>query len=195
MQDVNLREAVLLGAYLDEANLNGSDLSRTIASSAFLIKANLRGANLQEADLCLAILDGANLSDAHCSKAALIKAILDGANLSKADFTDADISEARFGKSFTNDTEALSTRTRKRTVRFSQCSFAGAFFTSRPTYPLATEDFERLRKSLSWRRLFIKASTDALSPFQFFGRKPNAHYCFVNQLTFAWQRHHPCWNS
>lgn len=93
------QEGVLLGAYLDGANLRLADLSGLDFHGASLNWANLSLADLGEADLggvslhaallSGARLDLANLSDADLSGAELSGANLSGATLSGADLTDA----------------------------------------------------------------------------------------------------------
>ena len=58
-----LREAVLVGADLIDANLSGFDLSRALMSWVDLTGANLAGANLSGTDLTAANLKGATYDD------------------------------------------------------------------------------------------------------------------------------------
>lgn len=81
---VDLIEAELLQAMLDNANLRLAKLDR----------ANLDGASLNKADLHNAWLGDATLHGAHLSGANLILANLNGANLYDADLTDAKLDEA-----------------------------------------------------------------------------------------------------
>lgn len=100
----NLREALLFGVYLVEADLRGADLRGADLRGTDLRKASLRGAdlrganlgraNLSGADLGMADLGGANLRETYLQKASLGEAYLVEADLSGADLREADLSEA-----------------------------------------------------------------------------------------------------
>jgi len=79
---------------LEQANLNGTDLSRTDLSGANLREAELRQANLSRANLSGADMSGANLRWADLSGANLRWADLSGAKLSGANLIGADLSNA-----------------------------------------------------------------------------------------------------
>ena len=101
-----LHGAVLRGASLQEAVLDGVDLTRADLSDAALRSASLSGACLEGASLARADLTGANLAAVRASEADLGEALLEdarftgavlrfarlgGALLEHADFTDADL--------------------------------------------------------------------------------------------------------
>jgi len=93
-----LARAVLRGADLDRANLDGAFLAAADLSDARLSFATLRDANLLEARL-----DGATLEGCDLSRASLINASLKGANLFMADLTGAALMEAELeGADFSN---------------------------------------------------------------------------------------------
>ncbi|WP_430013189.1 pentapeptide repeat-containing protein [Microcystis ichthyoblabe FBCC-A1114] len=85
----NLREANLIGAYLNGANLNLANLN-----GANLNRANLNRANLNGAELYRANLNGANLKGANLNEANLIGANLKGANLNGAELYRANLNGA-----------------------------------------------------------------------------------------------------
>jgi uncharacterized protein YjbI with pentapeptide repeats len=89
-----LNSANLSGVTLTGVNLSGVDLSGADLRSADLSGANLRGANLSRANLVGASLDGADLSNADLRGANLIGAYLRGADLSSAALSGADLSSA-----------------------------------------------------------------------------------------------------
>ena len=91
LSDANLRNAVLRGADLIDADLRGADLRGADLSDADLRGADLRGAVLRGADLRNAVLRGADLSDANLHGADLRNAVLRGAGLSDADLRGADL--------------------------------------------------------------------------------------------------------
>ena len=84
------KRAILIGAYLREADLAGSNLSEAI-----LRQADLRGASLFSARLYCADLRGADLSDANLRGANLRYADLRGANLRGADLCSANLTGAK----------------------------------------------------------------------------------------------------
>ena len=79
--ELDLGEALLDDAYLQEANLRRASLQ----------KANLQGTNLQKADLPGANLEEANLSEANLQEANLLGANLREANLRGAILREADL--------------------------------------------------------------------------------------------------------
>src|SRR5258708_1099253 len=103
---IDLSMTILLGAGLNEYNLNRADLRSTTLSNAYLLGADLSGANLNGAELNLAFLNGANLSEANLmganlmganlnlvnfSRATLNNVMLDLASLVRTDFTGANL--------------------------------------------------------------------------------------------------------
>ncbi len=96
-----LRNAVLYGMDLSNANLRRANLSRANLRSANLIdadlsSADLSGVSLHGADLRSANLRGANLGRANLSSANLIGSDLSSADLNRADLNRADLSNAYF---------------------------------------------------------------------------------------------------
>ncbi len=90
LQRAGLREAHLGGAHLQRAELNWARLERAHLNSAELQSADLGGAQLQEAHLSEAYLQGANLSGAqlqgaYLQTAQLQEAYLEGAHLQRAE--------------------------------------------------------------------------------------------------------------
>lgn len=81
---------------LDDANLQGANLSYAILQLANLQGANLMLANLEGAHLHAVNLRGANLMLANLRKVSLLDADLSGANLRGANLTDALLLKARF---------------------------------------------------------------------------------------------------
>jgi len=81
LQGADLRDAILQGAILQCADLRDAILQGAILQGADLQGADLRGADLQRADLQLAILQGAILQGAN----------LVGTNLSDVDLKGADL--------------------------------------------------------------------------------------------------------
>ncbi len=109
LSNANLSGSNLRGIDLRGANLSGADLSGTDLSGANLCDVDLRGAdlsganlsgallrraNLRRTSLSRACLIGANLQDAALSNSDLIGASLSGANLCRADLGLADLSLA-----------------------------------------------------------------------------------------------------
>jgi len=90
LEDANLEGTNLRGADLESANLNG-----TYLESAYLRGANLRGAYLGNADLESANLRDANLGSAHLEGADLRGADLEDANLRGADLRGAKLEGAK----------------------------------------------------------------------------------------------------
>jgi len=94
LDSASLKKADLHNAWLDDAMLRGAHLS-----GANLTLANLNGANLYDADLTDATLDEANaigtyFGDACLQRAQLRHAILSGANLNRTDLSGADLTGA-----------------------------------------------------------------------------------------------------
>ena len=79
-----LERAVEQGEYLNEANLEGSQLQCAKLSGADLQKINLEGADLFLSDLTYANLEGANLKNANLKDVNFAGANLKGANLEGA---------------------------------------------------------------------------------------------------------------
>lgn len=86
LEGANLTETIARRTVFDQANL-----SRTVFSRADLYQASLRGADLRQA--CLA---GADLGQCDFSRADLRGADLTGARLTRADFSQADLRGAVF---------------------------------------------------------------------------------------------------
>ncbi len=108
-QGIELKEQVLRGVDLREA-----DLSEAKFQGAVLEQANLKGANLSRADLREANLAGANLTGAELVWANLHKVNLRGANLRGADLSgayckDADFTGADLGGAILPDGSVLLT--------------------------------------------------------------------------------------
>ena len=108
-QGIELKEQVLRGVDLREA-----DLSEAKFHGAVLEQANLKGANLTRADLREANLAGANLTGAELVWANLHKVNLRGANLRGADLSgayckDADFTGADLGGAILPDGSVLLT--------------------------------------------------------------------------------------
>ncbi len=103
-QDLDFYQSNLRGAYLQqtdmrgfnlsEANLTGADLQQVDLRQSLLIYAQLAGADLQQADLREGNLTDANLTGANCRKADLRNATLIRAQVARADFTGADLTGA-----------------------------------------------------------------------------------------------------
>jgi len=89
----SLEELNLQGIYLSGVKLGGADLSKTILSSANLFEANLVGANLTQTNL-----SHANLNEADFFKANLTNTNFTNAYLKNAYFKDAVISDTIFEK-------------------------------------------------------------------------------------------------
>jgi hypothetical protein len=95
LSDANLRDANLSRANLRNANLIGSDLSG----------ADLSGANLHSADLSSAYLHSVNLRRADLHNANLRRAGLHSANLIGSDLSDAHLSDANFSDANLRDAD------------------------------------------------------------------------------------------
>ena len=91
LNDANLSRAKLNDAKLNDANLSGAVLKYANLNNAELDHANLRGANLRGANLSGAVLKYANLRGANLSGAVLEYANLIGANLRGANLSGADL--------------------------------------------------------------------------------------------------------
>jgi len=91
LHGANLAGAHLQGAHIHRANLQGADLQR-----ADLHEAHLEGANLVEAKLQGASLEGARLKQAHVGWADLQGAVLRRASLDAAHFIGANLQGADF---------------------------------------------------------------------------------------------------
>jgi hypothetical protein len=89
LQEAELEKANLQGINLATANLQGVDLSKANISGANLQGANLFDADLEGANLLGADLQGANLQKADLQKTNLTNANIQGANLLGADLEDA----------------------------------------------------------------------------------------------------------
>lgn len=94
LEGADLSDSVFQYANLRGANLKGTSLYEADLSSATLIDADLEGANLAYAHLDYANLIDANLKKATLCKARLAYADLKGANLGKADLNLADFYRA-----------------------------------------------------------------------------------------------------
>lgn len=84
LENANLSNANLVGAYLETANLYRANLSEANLVGVNLETSNLYRANLSRADLERTILSKANLERANLSQANLYRAILSEANLKGA---------------------------------------------------------------------------------------------------------------
>lgn len=98
LNGVDLKEARLEKAILNNTYLQGADLGM-----AYLQGANLWGTHLQEAQLLMARLQGADLRDACLQGADLRMAYLQGANLIVAHLQGADLSMARLQEAYLGD--------------------------------------------------------------------------------------------
>ena len=94
LRSANLYSANLRSANLIYANLDSADLSYANLRSANLDSANLSSANLSYADLSYANLDSANLDSGNLDSADLSYADLSYANLSSANLIYADLRSA-----------------------------------------------------------------------------------------------------
>ncbi len=90
----NLRNANLIGSDLSGADLSGANLHSADLSSAYFHSANLSGADLSSAYLHSANLRRADLHNANFRRADLHSANLIGSDLSDANLSDADLSDA-----------------------------------------------------------------------------------------------------
>ena len=90
------KRAILIGAYLCEANLTGANLSEAILRQADLRGASLFGARLCCADLRGADLDCADLRNADLSYADLRAANLRGVNLCNANLIGAKLDDVEY---------------------------------------------------------------------------------------------------
>jgi uncharacterized protein YjbI with pentapeptide repeats len=91
---INLRNAYLFQADLQDINFAWSDLNRVYLPYANLIQANLYKTQLFEAELGDAQLDQANLSEANLERSNLSRATLREANLQRANFIRATLQNA-----------------------------------------------------------------------------------------------------
>jgi len=103
LSGANLSGANFFLAKLDEAKLNGTNLTEAELRSSSLKRADLRGAIMVDAKLYGTDLSNANLEGTQLRGASLDEATLTGANLSNANFTDtslqrADLSQANLTK-------------------------------------------------------------------------------------------------
>jgi uncharacterized protein YjbI with pentapeptide repeats len=94
----NLQEADLEGADLERADLQFANLQATNLADANLREANLRGANLKRGHLQSANLQGAFLLGAGLQSAALSSADLQAAVLTRANLQNADLSGVNLGE-------------------------------------------------------------------------------------------------
>lgn len=99
LSNVNLHHALLIGAYIADANLNGADLRDMFSNYLNLHGDSLENANLSSAlfanaDLESVQLTNANLQFTRFDYANLSFAILSGADLSNANFLNANLSQA-----------------------------------------------------------------------------------------------------
>src|SRR5215203_4850395 len=98
LEGANLQEANLQGAYLGGASLQEADLQETNLQGAYLGGANLREAKLQEAKLQEAKLQGAFLQEVNLEEAKLQGADLFSANLYSANLYSANLQGAYLGR-------------------------------------------------------------------------------------------------
>jgi uncharacterized protein YjbI with pentapeptide repeats len=113
LDDARLQDAILVGAQLQSASLAGAQLQRADLRGAQLQGANLRDAQLQNvvlddaglqranlggARLRHATLDGAQLQQANLDSAQLQRANLDGAQLQRANLNSAQLQDANLGR-------------------------------------------------------------------------------------------------
>lgn len=99
LNETNLKQAYLLrailkGAKLTQADLRAADFIEADLTEATLVEADLRGANLGLSKLFKANLRDANLRGAQLAQAKMGGAILTGADLRKAHLNHADLSGA-----------------------------------------------------------------------------------------------------
>lgn len=100
---VDMHNASMASMRLDDANLQGANLSFAILQLASLKGANLMLANLEGAHLHAVNLRGANLMLANLRNVSLLDADLSGANLRGANLTDALLLKARFDNAIWTD--------------------------------------------------------------------------------------------
>ena len=93
---VDWRESSMAQIRLDDANLQGANLSRSIMHLSNLSGANLMLANLEGTHLHAANLRGTNLTMANLSGASLLDADLSGANLLGARLQKTILIQAKF---------------------------------------------------------------------------------------------------
>lgn len=89
----NLEGANLSGANLQNANLKKANLKRAYLRDSNLKGANLQNANLEKADVSNARLQGANLKGANLKGVRLVTSNLEGANLEGANLLGAEVAE------------------------------------------------------------------------------------------------------
>ena len=94
---VDWRESSMAQIRLDDANLQGANLSRSIMHLSNLSGANLMLANLQGTHLHAANMRGTNLTMANLEGASLLDADLSGANLLGARLEKTILIQAKFG--------------------------------------------------------------------------------------------------
>ena len=94
---VDWRESSMAQIRLDDANLQGANLSRSIMHLSNLSGANLMLANLQGTHLHAANMRGTNLTMANLEGARLLDADLSGANLLGARLEKTILIQAQFG--------------------------------------------------------------------------------------------------
>lgn len=102
LSDADFSVADLTGAGLLRANLTKAQLFQADLTDAVLSNANLNGANLNGADLTGAYLTDTNLTGAQLGFADLTNADLVGADLTGADLTAADLAGAHLRESADN---------------------------------------------------------------------------------------------
>ena len=94
LSGTDLKSAILNGANLKRANLDGADLTGAYLCEANLISVDLKNANLRNTRLNGADLSDADAINADLSGARLIRANLDNTNLQGANLGKADLSGA-----------------------------------------------------------------------------------------------------
>jgi uncharacterized protein YjbI with pentapeptide repeats len=91
LQGAYLQDADMRGFNLTDANLTGADLRAADLRGSTLVRTQLAGADLQKADLRECVLIDANLTEADFRKADLRRSTLVRAQVARADFTEADL--------------------------------------------------------------------------------------------------------
>jgi len=109
LEEVNLRKANLNGANLESTNLfaadlRGADLRNTNLSRTFLYGADLSKANLSKTYISFANLGTANLSKANLRKTEILFSDLSYTNLTETDFREARFEEVNFSNSILKKT-------------------------------------------------------------------------------------------
>lgn len=158
----DLRNLDLAGVDFKRANLKGAFLFGADLSGANLSGCDLEGANLDRATLTRADFSGANLANANIRRPTIYSSMTPdaaeapsfrGANLARAwleglfdysDFSEADLSNARFGALNPRDNQGIIAGAVLRHAKFTNADLKGAIFV-------------RAARSLAWRDILSQA--------------------------------------